>query len=126
MAIGQIEGTDQKGHVDPAGAQVHDCFVRRSFRHVDTDVGILFAVPRQQIVEKAASDQAMEADEQVAALFQCGHVGGFHGVVELVNAGRDLPHETLVGFRRSTITNLMSAVKASADMTLALNEEAPF
>lgn len=72
MAIGQIEGTDQKGHVDPAGAQVHDCFVRRSFRHVDTDVGILFAVPRQQIVEKAASDQAMEADEQVAALFQCG------------------------------------------------------
>lgn len=52
--------------------------------------------------------------------------GGFHGVVELVNAGRDLPHETLVGFRRSTITNLMSAVKASADMTVALNEEAPF
>lgn len=89
MAIRQIERPDQKRHVKPAGVQMRQCCAGRALNHLDGNIRVIRAGPRQQIIEKAAGDQTIDAHAKPANIASRSNGGGLHSMVDQIDARFD-------------------------------------
>ena len=89
VVVGQFGSPRHKRHIQLIGAKLHYRFAGRAFGDFDLNVGMVFAVLRDQFGEKAARHQGMDTDAQSAALSRRRHTSSLHRMVELSDADRD-------------------------------------
>ena len=93
MAVGHFGRAGHEYNVKPGGAKLHDRIAGRAFGDLDIDAGVVFPIPTNQTLQEAAGNQGVDSYAQTTAFSLRRHASGFHGMIELVDAGRDLLHE---------------------------------
>lgn len=98
IAVGQFGRAGHKNYVEHVGAKLHDGIAGRALGDFDLDAGVVFAVLVDQVCEEAVWNQGMDTDAKPTAFAGCRHAGGLHGMVKLVDAGRDPLDKMASGF----------------------------
>lgn len=93
MAVGHLGLARDERHVELVSTKLHHRIAGRAFGYLDLNAGMGFPIMTDQLREKAAWDQGMDADAKPATFSLSCHAGGLHRVIELIDTRRDTLHE---------------------------------
>ena len=100
MAVRQLGRSGREHNVQVVTAKLHDRIACGAFRHFDLNARAIFPASRDQVRKEAMRDQGVDADVKAAAFSRSRHAGGLHGVVQLIDARRDMLDGAAAGLRQ--------------------------
>lgn len=93
VAIRKIGSARDESDVELIVAELDDDVAGRPFGDLDRDAGMGLAVAAEQVVEKAAGGERIDADADAAEFALREGAGCLHGMFEVVDADGDILHE---------------------------------